>query len=309
MHMRSVRPPALYVLVAATLLACSSENSSTSSFGGSSGAPELGGGSSGSSGGGSLGSIDGSASSSGAVVTGDLEATIRDFRVYSAGDATTNADFENIPTTDANGNPDTGYLGPWDDRNIVEAALGADGKPVYAHPGATTVTTHGQAAFDQWFRSVPGTNIEVKYPIHLTRNADGSSSYDSAISGITLSSNDATRMFFPIDDGTPYETSFGNEGDPHNYSFTVEMHTVFTYHGGEFFRFRGDDDVFVFINGKRVVDLGGIHGPEETSVNIDSLGLTAETVYPLDFFFAERHRTGSNVLFSTSLGLTQAPLR
>jgi len=74
--------------------------------------------------------------------------------------------------------------------------------------------------------------------------------------------------------GTQYATTFGNQGKPHNYSFTVELHTTFVYRGGEYFRFRGDDDVFVYIDKKRVIDLGGIHGPETANVSVDSLGLT-----------------------------------
>jgi len=41
-------------------------------------------------------------------------------------------------------------------------------------------------------------------------------------------------------------------------------------------------------------------------VQIDSLGLTKEQEYPLDFFYAERHVTGSNLLVTTSLGLKPA---
>ncbi len=80
----------------------------------------------------------------GAPSSGVLTATLRDFKLYAAGDPTTNPDFENVPPGDG-----------WDDRVIVAAALGADGKPVYKTPGGSTLTTHGKAAFDQWYRDVP----------------------------------------------------------------------------------------------------------------------------------------------------------
>jgi fibro-slime domain-containing protein len=86
----------------------------------------------------------------------------------------------------------------------------------------------------------------------------------------------------------------------------MEIHTLFTYKGGETFEFRGDDDVFVFINKKRVINLGGVHGPETASVAVDSLGLTIGQEYPLDFFSAERHVTGSNIKFETTLELRPA---
>ena len=63
---------------------------------------------------------------------------------------------------------------------------------------------------------------------------------------------------------------------------------------------------WVEANGKRVINLGGIHGPETADVKVDTLGLTKESEYPLDFFYAERHTGGSNMLLTTSLGLVPA---
>jgi len=237
---------------------------------------------------------------------GKLTIFVRDFRMYKASDASTNPDFENVPSTDQSGNPSTNYLGPWNDLKIVTDTLGEDGLPVYANPGGQSLSTHGKTAFDQWFRDVPGTNIRVEYPLELVKDANGNYAYDSQVSGTPMSSGNPSKMFFPIDDGTDYKTSFGNEGREHNYSFTVELHTKFTYKGGEFFHFRGDDDVFVYINKKLVINLGGIHGAEQADVQLDTLGLTPNSEYPLDFFYAERHVIASNLLVTTSLALTTA---
>jgi fibro-slime domain-containing protein len=217
---------------------------------------------------------------------------IRDFKMWDASDPTTNPDFEN-------------EMG--DDRGIVQMTLGTDGKPVYQTATPTTATTHGAADFNEWYNDTPGMNIDVSYPIPLTASADGGLyGYDSLVSGVPLSATDPTNEFFPIDDGTPYATAFGNQGKPHNYSFTTELHTVFTYNGGETFSFSGDDDVFVFINDALVIDLGGVHVREVGSISLDTLGLVKGNDYPLDLFGAERHTTESNVSFQTTLVLRPA---
>jgi fibro-slime domain-containing protein len=300
------------VLACAAFVACGGGHGSGFDNGsGSGGSNVLGSGS-----GGSLGGTLGGDGGGGGGVTnvdggsGTIAAVIRDFRFYDSTDSTTNQDFENPPYMfDSNGNPVTQmFLGPWDDRNIVTDTLGTDMKPVYKSATGTTLTTHGKASFDQWYNDVSGTNIPVNYPLPLSKNADGSFGYDSNVSGVPYNiSGMSGDGFFPIDDGSPYMTAFGDQGKPHNYSFTVEIHTLFTYAGGETFNFRGDDDVFVYIAGNLVINLGGIHGPEPASVNVDTLGLKVGTQYPLDFFSAERHVTGSNIEFTTTLQLTSAP--
>jgi len=264
-------------------------------------------------GGGGGGGDDGSS-----IAVGSIVAAIRDFKFYDAQDPTTDPDFENPPyNIGPDGNPSPGYSGSWDDPAIVAIQLGSDGTPTYAgDPTKGTLTTFGNgsagsaaAEFQNWYHDVAGTNIHVAYPLPIVQNSDGSIAYDSEQQGALYVPNDPTqgRGFFPIDDGTPYATSFGDQGKPHNYSFTVEIHTVFTYKGGEYFNFRGDDDVYVFIDGQRVINLGGVHAPETAAVQVDTLGLTKGSDYPLDFFSAERHVTGSNILFQTTLGLRAPP--
>ena len=88
----------------------------------------------------------------------------------------------------------------------------------------------------------------------------------------------------------------------HNYSYAMEIHHEFTYKEGEtVFEFRGDDDVWTFIDGKKVMDLGGIHGPRAGSVDLDNLGLKDGERYEFDFFYAERHVTGSNIKITTNI--------
>ena len=59
--------------------------------------------------------------------------------------------------------------------------------------------------------------------------------------------------------------------------------------------------MWVFINNKLVVDLGGVHGPQNATVNVDALGLIPNMTYNFDLFYCERHTTGSNLRIYTSL--------
>ena len=168
---------------------------------------------------------------------------------------------------------------------IVEETLGADGKPVYASP-TTTVTTTGKDSFDQWYNNVEGVNKAMEYVLTL----DNTITPDLNVYTFSSSS------FFPIDG-----MLLGNEKRSHNYHFTYELHTDFTYHGGEFFNFTGDDDLWLFINDRLVVDLGGVHGATSKSVDLDTLELTLGATYGFDLFFAERHTTESNFRIDTSI--------
>jgi fibro-slime domain-containing protein len=185
-----------------------------------------------------------------------------------------------------------------DDRGIVLTDLGSDLKPVYAHGTSSTATTHGQTLFDMWYRDTPGTNIPFPYVITLT--GDG---------GVQTFDN---QEFFPLDGRGWNDEYVGDDGNLHNFSFTFELHTTFGYTGSETFTFTGDDDVFVFINSKLVVDLGGVHGAETKSITLANLvtddaaqtpvPLTPGTTYPFDIFYNERHTVSSHFRMDTSIG-------
>ena len=83
----------------------------------------------------------------------------------------------------------------------------------------------------------------------------------------------------------------------------MKINAQFKYVKGQFFEFRGDDDVWVFINNRLVVDIGGCHSPVEGAVDLDTLGLTEGKEYPFLIFFSERNATGSNFKMRTSINL------
>lgn len=165
--------------------------------------------------------------------------------------------------------------------------------------GITSATT-----FAQWFRTTPGVNMAKEVPVSLVRQA-GTNMY------VFDDRTDATYAsrggFFPINNDL-----FGNpSGQSKNFGFTFELATEFIYkpNTGQKFTFIGDDDVWVFINGKLAIDIGGVHGATSQTVSLDRLtNMRPDQTNTLTLFFAERHTTQSNCRIETTINLRPAQL-
>ncbi len=175
---------------------------------------------------------------------------------------------------------------------LVKPELGADNKPIHAADGPTSVTS-GPENFNQWYNDVPGVNQTFALQLDLTEVMPGIYQYKNS-------------TFFPIDN-----KGFGNEGNSHNYHFTTEIHTEFVYFGGEQFTFTGDDDLWMFINNKLAIDLGGVHGELSETIDLDAsaaqLGIVKGAAYKMDIFHAERHTSKSNFRIDTTIGCFIVP--
>ncbi|MBL4590545.1 MAG: fibro-slime domain-containing protein [Phycisphaerales bacterium] len=157
-------------------------------------------------------------------------------------------------------------------------------------------------SFSQWYRDVQGWNLSTAISLTLVRTP-GTNQYvfDSAID-----QEHGTYGFFPIN-GQLY----GDFRADRNYHFTTEINTEFTYERGEgqVFKFTGDDDVWVYIDGRLVIDLGGLHPKRQQFLDLDRLDwLNDGQTYTFDIFHAERRWSGSNFRIETTLNLRSVEL-
>ena len=175
---------------------------------------------------------------------------------------------------------------------MVAEDLGTDGNPVYIGDTLAESEIDSAESFAQWYEDVQDVNVRVELPMTLTENTPGIWSFSST-------------TFFPLD-GLGHQDSYDscNNAPPHNFGFTTEIRTQFTYQPGQSFTFFGDDDVWVFIDGKLAIDLGGTHSAMQETVNLTTLGLTAGTTYSLDVFHAERNPCNSQFQIQTSICVT-----
>ena len=100
-----------------------------------------------------------------------------------------------------------------------------------------------------------------------------------------------------------------------NQHFCFESHANFRFKKGLKFNFRGDDDIWVFIDNKLAVDLGGTHLAAPGYVDLDyfmknvggysNLDEIVGKSYDIDIFFCDRRTTMSNVRIKTNMFIEQ----
>lgn len=98
------------------------------------------------------------------------------------------------------------------------------------------------AAFYDWFHDVTGTNINIPTTLELSNEDNADPNVFSYTNGNYFPIDGlSTQLIYVL---TLEGQGYGNNQNGHNYWFTLEIHTQFTYRGGEVFSFTGDDDVW-----------------------------------------------------------------
>jgi cysteine-rich repeat protein len=194
-----------------------------------------------------------------------LPVVYRDFKAYG----------------ETNGHPDfERYNGKV--TGIVLPTLNAQGKPVHA-PINTTVTTNNDTPttpdyFGMWYTDTPAYNKTIPSTLTFT-TCDGTTNCAGPTGPAPAGAFQFSNLnYFPID-GQGWGNyaggadcpapCYGHDGKPHNFHFTSEVRYWFEYRGGEQLDFLGDDDLWVFINKRLAIDIGGVHGPIHGAVTLN----------------------------------------
>lgn len=197
-----------------------------------------------------------------------------------------------------------------------------------ADTNMTTVT-----GTDTKEHSVPiyGMAVDAYKSIVLTDNGTGTYSFEAGYSGtkkdvrydresgtIYNGTNGGDESgFYPLENlgyeqpGLLTATSKVNNGAK-NGGFTLRGESQFVYNEASklYFTFTGDDDVYMYINGTLALDLGGAHGRNSKTVNLNDLdatkyGLKEGQVATFTFFYMERCSDASTFGIKTNMKLVQ----
>ena len=189
---------------------------------------------------------------------------------------------------------------------LVKPTLNAQGMPVWSGKVDCNIgqSTHGpQFWYDTLWRIGTSTYSQTYVPgatqlnhfkcLRLPLKLDAAGQYYTFEDG----------SFFPLDTATSIPAPYRPGNNAANFHFAMHAKAAFEYVPGLKFEFKGDDDVWIFIDKKLVLDIGGMHSAVAGTIDLDALGLVEGRSYQFDMFYNERHTVGSRISIQTTMNL------